>query len=86
MNKIEFSYPSFNYAELKNKKPEDVAKEFEAIFLKEILKVAFKELTKDKDFTARTYYDLFIENVSENLASAGGVGIAKFILENLKNS
>jgi len=69
-----------DYRTLLKKKPEEVAKEFEAIFIKEILKEAFKPMLKNKDFTTRMYYDSFLEGVSEKLASAGGIGLARFIL------
>lgn len=69
-----------DYRTLTKKQPEEVAKEFEAIFIKEILKEAFKPMTEGKSFTARMYYDAFLEGVSEKLASTGGIGIAKFIL------
>ena len=82
MSRIEFSLPSLNYRELVKKKPEELAKELESIFLKEILKEAFKPLTEDKSFSTKIYYDQFIESVSETLASAGGIGIAKYILKN----
>ncbi len=82
MSRIEFSPPSLNYRELVKKNPEELAKEFEAILLKEVLKEAFRPLTENKSFSTRVYYDQFIERVSETLASAGGVGIAKYILQN----
>ncbi|WP_461830199.1 hypothetical protein [Aquifex sp.] len=82
MNKIEFSPPSLSYRELIKKEPEELAKEFEAILLKEVLKEAFKPLTENKSFSTRIYYDQFIESVSKTLASTGGVGIAKYILQN----
>jgi len=80
LNKIVFPPPPMDYRTLIKKKPEEVAKEFEAIFIKEILKEAFKPMLEGKDFTTRMYYDSFLEGMSEKLASAGGIGIAKFIL------
>ena len=82
MSRIEFPPPSLSYRDLVKKKPEELAKEFEAILLKEILKEAFRPLTENKSFPTRIYYDQFIESVSETLASAGGIGIAKYILKN----
>ena len=82
MSRIEFSLPSLSYRELVKKKPEELAKEFEATLLKEVLKEAFRPLTENKSFSTRIYYDQFIESVSETLASAGGIGIAKYILKN----
>jgi len=81
---VEFSLPTYGYRELISEKPEELAKEFEAILLKEVLKEAFRPLTSNKSFSARIYYDAFLEGISNKLASAGGVGIAKYILENLK--
>lgn len=81
MSKVIFPPPSLSYRELVKNKPKEVAKELEAIFLKEILKEAFKPMLSEKGFTTRLYYDAFLDGVSEKLASAGGVGIAKFLLE-----
>jgi len=81
LNRVIFPPPSLSYKELVKNKPEEVARELEAIFLKEILKEAFKPMLSEKSFTTRLYYDAFLEGVSEKLASAGGVGIAKFLLE-----
>lgn len=82
MSKVEFSLPSFNYTKLMTQEPEKLAEEFESILLKEILKESFKVLMEGKSFSTRLYYDYFIESVSKELASAGGVGIAKYILRN----
>ena len=82
MNRVEFFLPSLSYRDLVRRKPEEVARELEAFFLKEILKEGFKPLTENKSFTARMYYDQFLESVSETLASGGGIGIAKYILKN----
>jgi Rod binding domain-containing protein len=38
-----------------------------------------------KGFQQRLYYDAFLENLSRHLALNGGVGIAQFILKNLKD-
>ncbi|NPB08187.1 MAG: hypothetical protein GXN96_04575 [Aquificae bacterium] len=84
MSKVEFTLPSYGYRELLSKKPEELAKEFEAILLKEVLKEAFRPLVAGKSFSTRMYYDAFLDGVSRELASAGGVGIAKYILDNLK--
>ncbi len=58
-----------------------IAIEFEAILLKEVLKEAFKPMLEGKSFDTRLYYDTFLEGISKKLAEAGGIGIAKFILE-----
>ncbi len=75
---------SYNSIE-KDIKIKKIASDFEAILLKEILKVAFKPLTEKKSFYQRMYYDMFLDSISKKLASAGGVGIARFIIENLND-
>ncbi len=63
---------------------EDTAKEFEAILLKEVLKEAFRPITKNKSFQERMYYDTFLEGISRKIALSGGIGISQFIIESLK--
>jgi len=46
---------------------------------------AFKRFMNNKSFQERLYYDAFLENLSRHLAHNGGVGIAQFILRNLKD-
>ena len=78
-------YPMANpsaFREMVKKDVRSVAKEFEAIMLKEILKTAYRPLIKNKSFYQQMYYDMFLEKVSDQMAQAGGVGIAKFILDN----
>jgi Rod binding domain-containing protein len=53
--------------------------------LKEVLKEGFKGFMNGKGFQQRLYYDAFLENLSRHLALNGGVGIAQFILKNLKD-
>ncbi len=84
--KIIFSNPSYNYREFMKKDIKSVAKEFEAIMIKQILKEAYRPIIKDKGFYQRMYYDMFLEGVSEKLADAGGIGIAKFIIENFRDN
>ncbi len=87
MSRIIFSNPSYNYRELIKKKDiRSVAKEFEAILLKQVLKEAYRPLIKGKGFYQRLYYDMFLEGVSSKLAEAGGIGIAKFIVESYQRS
>ncbi len=78
-------YPMANpsaFREMVKKDVRSVAKEFEAIMLKEILKTAYRPLIKNKSFYQQMYYDMFLEKVSDQMAQAGGVGIAKFIVDN----
>lgn len=83
--KILFSNPSLNPTEMMKKDKKSLAVEFEAILLKEMMKEAFKPLLQNKSFESRLYYESFLENISRKLAEAGGIGVSKFILENLKD-
>ncbi|MCX8075604.1 MAG: hypothetical protein N3C57_01105 [Aquificaceae bacterium] len=84
-NKIFYSTPSMTHHELLKKDKKTVAVEFEAILLKEFLKEAFRPMLEGKSFDTKLYYDTFLEKISKKLAEAGGVGIAKFVLENLRD-
>ena len=84
--RILFSNPSYNYRELVKKDIKSVAKEFEAIMLKQILKEAYRPILKKKGFYQRMYYDFFLEGISEKLAEAGGIGIARFVIENYEKN
>ncbi len=86
MNRIIFSTPSYNYRELVKKDVKSVAKEFEAIMIKQILREAFRPIVKNKSFYQRFYYDMFLDGMSEQLASAGGIGIARFVLESYERN
>ncbi len=83
--KVLFSTQGMNYLDTMKKDKKAVAIEFEAILLKEIMKEAFRPMLEGKSFDTKLYYDTFLENVSRKLAEAGGIGIAKFILDNLKD-
>ena len=85
--RVYFAGSSYSYRDLLKKDIKEVAKEFEAIMLKQILKEAYRPILKEKSFFQRLYYDMFLEGVSEKLAEGGGIGIARFIIENYeKNS
>ena len=84
--RVYFAGPSYSYRELLKKDIKEVAKEFEAIMLKQILKEAYRPILKKKSFFQRLYYDMFLEGVSEKLAEGGGIGIARFIIENYEKS
>ncbi len=77
--------PSMGYMQEYTKDKKKLAQEFEAVLLKEVLKEAFKGFMNNKSFQERLYYDAFLENLSRHLALNGGVGIAQFILKNLKD-
>lgn len=83
--KVLFSYPGLGYADIQKKDKKEVAIEFESILLKEILKAAFKPILESKSFDTRLYYDAFLENLSKKMAEAGGIGIARFVLDNIKD-
>ncbi len=83
--KIDYLINSLGYQETLKKDKKEAAKEFEAILIKEFLKEAFKPILENKSFQSKLYYDTFLENISKKLAEAGGVGIAKFILDNWKD-
>lgn len=84
--RVFFSNPSYSYRELVKKDIKNVAKEFEAIMLKQILKEAYRSIIRKKGFYQRMYYDFFLEGVSKKLAEAGGIGIAKFIVESYERN
>ncbi|WP_457601282.1 transglycosylase SLT domain-containing protein [Hydrogenivirga sp.] len=86
MNRVIFSKPSYNYRQLLKKDVKSVAKEFEALMIKQVLKEAFRPIMKGKSLYQRFYYDMFLEGVSEQLADAGGVGIAKFVIESYEKN
>ncbi|MFN3599529.1 MAG: rod-binding protein [Aquificaceae bacterium] len=82
--KILFSVPSLTQQEFLKRDKKELALEFEAIFLKEILKEAYKPLLKDKSFDTKIYYDMFLENIGKELAKGGGIGLASFILKSMQ--
>ena len=84
--RVYFSNPSYNYRDLMKKDVKEVAKEFEAIMIKQILKEAYRPILRKKSFYQKMYYDMFLEGVSKRLAEGGGVGLARFILENYEKS
>ncbi len=86
MKKVNFLTPSYNYRGFLKRDIKEVAQEFEAMLLRQVLKEAFRTTLRRKDFFQRMYYDMFLENLSLQLAKAGGVGIADFILENYRES
>ncbi|SHK56789.1 rod-binding protein [Thermocrinis minervae] len=83
--KIDFILPSSNYLDTVKRDKKELAKEFEAILLKEFLKEGLKPVLENKSFQERMYYDSFIDSLSRKLAEAGGVGIAKMILKSIKD-
>ncbi len=84
--RVYFSNPSYNYRDLMKKDVKEVAKEFEAIMIKQILKEAYRPILRKKSFYQKMYYDMFLEGVSKRLAEGGGVGLARFIVESYEKS
>lgn len=83
--KVEYLVSSMGFQETIKRDKREVAQEFEAILLKEFLKEAFRPMLKGKTFQSKLYYDSFLDAISKKLAQAGGIGIAKFLLENWKD-
>ncbi|MEN3029097.1 MAG: rod-binding protein [Aquificaceae bacterium] len=83
--KIAYSIPGMTPLDVLKRDKKAVALEFEALLIKEMLKEAFKPMLEGKSFDTRLYYDTFLEKLSKKMADAGGIGIARFILENLKD-
>ncbi|NPA32861.1 MAG: hypothetical protein GXO04_04470 [Aquificae bacterium] len=74
--------PALTYRELISKKPEELAKEIESIFLKEFLRNALKP-SEEKSFTYEVYLDTFAQALARHIALSGGIGLANFILKGL---
>ncbi|WP_448588021.1 rod-binding protein [Thermocrinis sp.] len=77
--------PSFSYLQNYTKDKKKIAQEFESILLKELLKEGFRGILKGKSFQHQMYYDLFLEKLSKHMALNGGIGIADFVLRNLRD-
>jgi len=86
MSRVIFSKPSYTYRQFFKKDIKSVAKEFEALMIKQVLKEAFRPILKNKSLYQRFYYDMFLEGTSKQLAEAGGVGIARFVVESYKKN
>ena len=84
--KVYFELPSYDFRSLSKRDVKEVATEFEAVLLKQVLKEGMRPLLRNKSFYQRMYYDSFMEAVSRKLAEAGGVGIAEFILKQLEHN
>ena len=64
-----------------------VAVKFESIFLKELLKIMRKTVPKSGLFnggwTEEFYWDMLNQELSESMAKAGGIGLAKMVYQHL---
>ncbi|MDQ7038723.1 MAG: transglycosylase SLT domain-containing protein [Aquificota bacterium] len=76
--------PPQTFREHMKKDVKALAREFEAVLLKEVLKDAFRPFLREKAFSQRVYYDMFLEAVSRKLAEGGGIGVADYVLRSLK--
>lgn len=83
--KVIHSNPGLGYIERLKGDKREVAVEFESLLLKELLEEAFKPMLEGKSFDKRLYYDAFFEAIGKKMAEAGGIGIAKFLLENIRD-
>ncbi len=79
--KVYFPVPSLTYREAVGKDIKKAAVEFEAIMISMILKEAFRPMTRGKGFAMKMHYDTFVEGIGRHLAQAGGIGLAKFIID-----
>ena len=64
-----------------------VAAKFESIFLKELLKIMRKTVPKsgflNGGWTEEFYWDMLNSELSECMANAGGIGLAKMVYQHL---
>ena len=82
--RVTLPFPPYTYKDLIKRDVKSLAREFEAIMLKEVLKVAFRPTLEGKSFQHRIYFDMFIDSVSRKLAEGGGIGLADYILRSLR--
>ena len=69
------------------KEPEEIAKEFEAIFVRMIMKEFRKTLNNglfSSSFQSKMYLDMFDMQIAEAVASSGQLGLKQYILDALQ--
>ncbi|WP_456401266.1 rod-binding protein [Persephonella sp.] len=68
------------------KTKEEVAKEFEAMFVRMLMKEFRKSIPEGlfSSFSSKMYYDMFDKQIAEAVASSDQLGIKSYILEALK--
>ena len=69
------------------KKPEEVSKEFEAIFVRMLLKEFRKSIPEglfNTSFSSKMYWDMFDMQISEVISSSDKLGLKSYIQEALK--
>jgi flagellar protein FlgJ len=69
------------------KSKEEIAKEFEAIFVRMLLKEFRKTIPEGlfSSFSTKMYLDMFDMQISEAIASSDQLGIKSYILEAIKS-
>lgn len=78
---INFLPPPNFESSLRNKGKKEIIKEFEGLFIKQMLREAMKLTLEKKSFGYRMYYDYFLEAVSKKMSESGGIGLGKFLTE-----
>jgi len=78
---INFLPPPNFEGSLRNRGKKEIIKEFEALFIRQMLREAMKPTLEKKSFSYRMYYDYFLEAVSKKMAESGGIGLGKFLTE-----
>ncbi|WP_457639036.1 rod-binding protein [Persephonella sp.] len=69
------------------KKPEEIAQEFEAMFVRMVLKEFRKSLDGgifSNSFSYKMYMDMFDMQIAEAVASSGQLGIKQYVLEAIR--
>lgn len=69
------------------KKPEDVAKEFETMFVRMLIKEFRKSIPEglfNSSFSSKMYLDMFDMEISEAVASSDKLGLKSYILNALE--
>jgi len=69
------------------KKPEDIAQEFEAMFIRMVLKEFRKSLDGgifSNSFSYKMYMDMFDMQIAETISSSGQIGIKQYVLDAIK--
>ncbi len=80
--------PYWDFKDLSQmKKAEDVAKEFEAEFVRMLMKEFRKTIPEglfNSSFSSKMYWDMFDMQISEAISSSDQLGLKSYILDALK--
>jgi flagellar protein FlgJ len=67
---------------------EDAAREFESLFLKQMLEQMWKSVPKSGflsgDRAQEYYYDMYHENLADELSRNGGIGVQQVLVEGMR--